>query len=184
MDVGGNLGPDSLNCGYPSMKNGHGCERLIAAMARRLSSASFDDLYQVGQLALLEAAKTWEPNRGVEFWTYARPSVHGEMINFLKSECRVSSAEMNLDEPDGHSSPEHEVAVRELLSTCEALLSANEREVVFRHLRDGEEFREIADSLAMTKSSVHRVFKGAITTLREHLSGDFAELMGAVNGAR
>lgn len=51
----------------------------VAAVARRFLSSGVElvDLLQEGSLALLEAYGRFEPERGVPFWAYAAPWVHG-----------------------------------------------------------------------------------------------------------
>jgi RNA polymerase sigma-B factor len=59
---------------------------LVRALARRYSGRgeSLDDLVQVGALALVAAARRFEPARGVPFAAYAAPTVEGELRRHLR----------------------------------------------------------------------------------------------------
>jgi RNA polymerase sigma factor (sigma-70 family) len=63
----------------------------IAAVARRFRSSRVElaDLLQEGSLALLEAYGRYEPKRGVPFWAYAAPWVHGAISSFAHDERRA-----------------------------------------------------------------------------------------------
>lgn len=45
-----------------------------------------DDLLQVGMMALLEAAKNYDPTRGASFTTYAGIRIHGSIIDEIRRE--------------------------------------------------------------------------------------------------
>jgi RNA polymerase primary sigma factor len=63
----------------------------IASLARRFLSRDVDlaDLMQEGFLALLEAQGRYEPDRGVPFWAYAAPWVHGAISCFAHEQRRA-----------------------------------------------------------------------------------------------
>jgi RNA polymerase primary sigma factor len=63
----------------------------IAAVARPFRSSGLDlaDLVQEGALALLEALARYEPGRGVFFWSYARPWVHGAIYRLAQERRRA-----------------------------------------------------------------------------------------------
>lgn len=58
---------------------------LVRAMARRYGGRGeeFEDLVQVGALALVKASSRFDPNRGVAFASFAAPSVEGEIRRHL-----------------------------------------------------------------------------------------------------
>lgn len=45
-----------------------------------------DDLYQIGSVGLLRAARSFDPERGVVFSTYAVPMIIGEIKRFLRDD--------------------------------------------------------------------------------------------------
>jgi len=63
----------------------------ITSLARRFRSRDVDlaDLMQEGSLALLEAHRRYEPERGVDFWAYAAPWVHGAISCFAHDQRRA-----------------------------------------------------------------------------------------------
>jgi RNA polymerase primary sigma factor len=63
----------------------------IASLARRFRSSKVDlaDLVQEGSLALLEAHRRYQPDRGVPFWAYAAPWVHGAISCFAHEQGRA-----------------------------------------------------------------------------------------------
>lgn len=169
------LGNRQQKNGYPNVKNElANCEELteselvirhgslVRALARRFTSADFDDLFQVGRLALIESARTW--SRQAQFWTYARRAVLGAMFDYATKEISSPRELETCDElasEDG--SPEAALEAKELFSMLEGL----ELEIVTLRIRDGLGFLEISKQLGRSMSDVDRIYRGAIATLRE-----------------
>lgn len=59
---------------------------LVHACARRFTGRGieYDDLYQAGCLGLIKAADGFEPERGLQFSTYAVPLILGEMRRLFR----------------------------------------------------------------------------------------------------
>jgi RNA polymerase sigma-B factor len=59
---------------------------LVRALARRYARRGepLDDLVQVGSVGLIKAIDRFEPERGVEFPTYAVPTIAGEIGHYLR----------------------------------------------------------------------------------------------------
>jgi len=59
---------------------------LVRYLARRFSgrSAPFEDIVQVGAIGLLKAIDRFDPQRGLEFSTYATPTILGEIRRFFR----------------------------------------------------------------------------------------------------
>ncbi len=73
--------------------------RLIAAEARDLSDAGhYEDLIQVGVLAMLDRIDRYDPRRG-SFPTYAMWNVRARMRRYLKKESRHEML-IHVDDPD------------------------------------------------------------------------------------
>lgn len=61
--------------------------------ARVASAIDVEDLIQIGMIALVEAARTYE-DRGHAFATYASLRIRGEMIDHLRREARMARSAM------------------------------------------------------------------------------------------
>lgn len=75
---------------------------IVKKHAAKLSQAtsgkaSFDDLYAVGLQGLWEAAKKFDPSRGVKFSTYCVLRVGGQMRDWLRQHDHVSRRTRQLD---------------------------------------------------------------------------------------
>lgn len=59
---------------------------LPEIIAKKFTSrgVEFDDLYQVGCIALLEALERFEPDKGVQFQTFASSTIIGKIKNYLR----------------------------------------------------------------------------------------------------
>jgi RNA polymerase sporulation-specific sigma factor len=66
-------------------------QRLIWHVLKRITHPGTDteDLYQVGAVGLMKAIHRFDPDRGVEFATYAVPLILGEMRRFLRDDQTV-----------------------------------------------------------------------------------------------
>jgi RNA polymerase sigma-B factor len=114
---------------------------LVRFLVRRYASKgeAYDDLVQVGMLGLLGAIERYEPERGVRFASFARPSILGELKRHFRDKTwaarvprrlqelslSISAAEAELFQELGRSPTPLEVAVR-LGATQEEVLEANE----------------------------------------------------------
>ncbi len=64
---------------------------LAGMIARKFSGrgVDYDDLYQVGALALFKALERFDADKGVKFVTFATPTVVGEIKNFFRDRSRL-----------------------------------------------------------------------------------------------
>lgn len=114
---------------------------LVRFLVRRYASKgeAYEDLVQVGMLGLLGAIERYDPERGVRFASFARPSILGELKRHFRDKTwaarvprrlqelslSVSTAEAELFQELGRSPTPLEVADR-LGATQEEVLEANE----------------------------------------------------------
>jgi RNA polymerase sigma-B factor len=73
---------------------------LARILARRLSNRgeSYDDLLQVASLALINAVERFDPDRGVEFSTFATRTVLGELKHHFRDKAWTVRAPRRLQE--------------------------------------------------------------------------------------
>lgn len=136
----------------------------IQALARRFRAIDLDDLFQIGRLELLKAARTWEGRSSL--WTYARRAVIGAMIDAVTREI---SREDPTDEAD-QVVDERTVGVETDLDVRAALegLDADERRVVEMHIGEDRDFRSIAAHMGIGRSTASDIYQRAIAKLRGH----------------
>ena len=62
---------------------------LVGHVVRRHAGAheSWDDLFQVGCLALLRAIDRYDPDRGISFTSFAVPTIDGELRHHFRDRC-------------------------------------------------------------------------------------------------
>lgn len=66
---------------------------LVSMVARQFHGrgVEYDDLYQVGALALFKALERFDPQKGVKFITFATPTIVGEIKNFFRDRSHLIS---------------------------------------------------------------------------------------------
>lgn len=132
--------------------------RRIAAIYEK-SPADRDDLVSEGILGLMSAVKTYSPDKGASFSTYAGVCANNRMLNALKKAQRIQGREGSFEEINASSgsSPEKIVidreALREVFSEVESNLTELEREVFTLYLQ-GVSYDETAKVLGIDKKSV------------------------------
>ncbi len=157
----------------------------------------YDDLYSVGYLGLMDAAKKYDPSRGVKFSTFAVPRIRGAITDEIrrlnkasrgKNPPKMESIEGNRNEND---KPIAELADRglspldktilkdqrlELMKTI-ARLTEMERQVIYLYYYKGYNMRKIADMIGRTEGRVSQVHSQAIKRLRNRLARFKSDLM-------
>jgi RNA polymerase primary sigma factor len=74
--------------------------RLVISIARRFekSSAEIGDLVQEGNVALMRAVETFDPQRGVPFASFAGPVIRRAMSEFVRATCKPVRVPKQVDE--------------------------------------------------------------------------------------
>jgi RNA polymerase sigma factor (sigma-70 family) len=165
--------------------------RLIAKRMCSISSPlDWEDVAEAGILALVERSEQYDPARGVPFWGFALPRVHGAMVDFIRVEMlhvKRSGVRVLQDCDEGYGascallehghsedlqsvdpSPE-ELAVederRRIAKKLMDGLSRKQRTVVYRKLA-GEKPGEIARSLGIKTITVNVMSHQALKRMR------------------
>ncbi|MDR0862607.1 MAG: sigma-70 family RNA polymerase sigma factor [Oscillospiraceae bacterium] len=158
---------------------------IVRACARPyfLVGGDSEDLFQEGMLGLLSAARTYDPNRGTKFSTYAEYCVKRRIVSAVRSAARLKHLPLSnyvslespvLDEYDSQSAyylrePEEFVIaserIHEIADRLNVGLSALESTVLGMFL-DGHSYDEMACALGKPYKSVDN----AVQRIRKKLT--------------
>jgi RNA polymerase sigma-B factor len=149
---------------------------LVEYLARRFAGRGepLDDLIQVGTIGLIKAVDRFDRDRGVEFSTYATPTVVGEIKRHFRDKgwtvrvprrlqelrASLSSATADLTQTLGRAPTVAELAVHLEISeeeVLEGLESANAYTAVSIEASDGEGGMSVADTLGDYDESLEGV---------------------------
>jgi RNA polymerase sigma factor for flagellar operon FliA len=169
----------------------NGLVHHIARRVHKFDTALYDhdDLYAVGYLGLLDAAKRFDPAKGVKFITFAAPRVRGAIIDEMRRmnhyhhrrELRMEYIEALRDEDDRlllepadpDLNPLDKAILkdqrRELMKNI-ANLSEMERQVIFMYYYGNFDMKGIAKVLNRTESRVSQIHSKAIKRLRNRMA--------------
>ncbi|MFJ4437124.1 RNA polymerase sigma factor SigF [Streptomyces sp. NPDC088923] len=163
---------------------------LVEHLARRFRNRGepLDDLTQVATIGLIKSVDRFDPERGVEFSTYATPTVVGEIKRHFRDkgwavrvprrlqELRLSltSATAELSQQHGRSPTVHELAQRLSISeeeVLEGLESANAYSTLSLDVPDtDDESPAVADTLGAEDEALEGVeYRESLKPLLEDL---------------
>lgn len=145
---------------------------------------ALEDLMQEGKIALLEAARRWDPSQGVKLWTYARKFVLGGIFRCVAREINEPSRDLLApaeENEDGDvvarllsegPTPEEIAQLGEDLVILEEEIDAlneGERQVLWKVFGDDLTLRDIAVADGTHHSTPQRIYRGAIEKLRNRM---------------
>jgi RNA polymerase sigma factor (sigma-70 family) len=142
--------------------------KLAKAFHARDQRHGIDECESAAVFGLVEAAKNFEPSRGVDFWTYAKHSVMG-MLKDLKrpkyhrNQFALFSEPLNFDCAAG--APLSCSSARSVLRTVISTLNPKQRAIVQMYYFDGMTDREISERLGFRYVTVQG---GVVSTSRFH----------------
>jgi RNA polymerase sigma-B factor len=162
---------------------------LVEYLARRFAGRGepLDDLIQVGTIGLIKAVDRFDTERGVEFSTYATPTVVGEIKRHFRDKgwtvrvprrlqelrASLSSATSDLTQNLGRSPTVAELAAHLKIGeeeVLEGLESANAYTAVSIEASDGEGGMSVADTLGGDDLSLEGVeYRESIKPLLDSL---------------
>ena len=165
-------------------------EPAVIKLANRYGdpqSAEFDDLLQVGRVAVWEAAVNFDASKGASVATHCYNMIRWRIQTAIRkgSQDRVFNSALSLDEEWGDSdrsslgqavpdekaaqpgdavaiAHDYKVAVRQL----SRILNKKTRYVTLRRLR-GDKYTDIAKDLGVSRAAVQKRGRDGIRTLRE-----------------
>lgn len=147
------------------------------------------DLISEGCKGLIQAAKKFDPERGVRFITYAYPAV-GRMV-YDASGDHYRNRHISLDEPlrdkkgnvmedmtlqdllVSHDAPADEVAANKQVHRALVALDERERRIIVLRFWMDLGMNEIAARMGLSRSYVERIEHGALRKMRWMLTGGF-----------
>jgi RNA polymerase sigma-B factor len=147
---------------------------------------SFDDLQQVACIALVKAARSFDPGRGTTFAAYAVPSMHGEVKRHFRDHGWVIRPPRHIQDSrtgvnEGRSADlaaflggadERLEAIEERLSLRPLIAALDPRERRLLALRFGQEWTQaqIASDFGVSQVQVSRLLTKVLTGLRQSLA--------------
>jgi len=164
---------------------------LVEHLARRFRNRGepFDDLVQVATIGLIKSVDRFDPERGVEFSTYATPTIVGEIKRHFRDrgwairvprrlqelKLTLSTAASELSQHNGRAPTVNELAEHLKISVdevLEGLESANAYSAVSLDAPEGgdEDAQSVADTLGTEDESLEGVeYRESLKPLLEQL---------------
>ena len=145
---------------------------LVVATVKRLnvSRRNFDDAIGEGNLALVNAGRTFDPNAGVEFSTYATACISNAVRNMWRSEGRERvRIDRLMSATTEEMLSEHPIEMTgDVAKALESLDDRTQEIVRMRHL-EGLTLEAVADRVGLGKSRVQVLEKQGLERMREIL---------------
>ena len=168
--------------------------RLVAHVAKRYQGVvEEDEMLSVGSIGLLKAVRSFHPDRGTQFSTYAAKCIENEILMYIRAN-KHNRQNVSLYQPIGVDKEGNEVTLIDTLSfegdevgahveaeECAGLLSAaigkvlsarEKRVILLRYGLFGKPRlpqRTIAEREGISRSYVSRIEKKALGKLRVYL---------------
>ena len=141
---------------------------------RGSDESAMDDAVQEAMLALMRAARGFDPSRGFKFSTYASTSIIMDATKHranahrrrIKSECDV----YDYSPEDHREKPACGLELAELAAAM-ASLDPRMRRVIEMRFRDGATLDEVGKAIGVTKECVRQIQLKATATLRKKIEG-------------
>ncbi len=169
--------------------------RLVVYIARKFENTGLhiEDLVSIGNIGLIKAVNTFDPNKKIKLATYASRCIENEILMFLRRSNKLKS-EVSFDEPLNVDWDGNELLLSDVLGTApdtiyrdledevdkemlyDALEKLSERERKIMELRFGlgrsEEMtqKDVADLLGISQSYISRLEKRIIKRLRKEFN--------------
>lgn len=153
------------------------------AMSFKLPETETMELIQEGMVGLLEAAESYDSQRGVAFSLFATYRIKGSMLNFLKKSSRLGLVSLEDELREGFSWGDVlvsdkvgpcEAAERHMLQekVCQAMhrLPVREQQVLTSLLIDDAPAQAVAEDNNISLGHVYRLQKKGIRRIRGMLS--------------
>lgn len=171
-----------------------GLVRAIAKKFHTNSVISYEDLIQEGCIALIKAAKKYNPDRGVRFSTVAWNYVRNHLIRY----CNNESTLIRIPESQKHNRQElpmvsksldytfseagndfhdivgedssyglEQIENKEFLKNCFGRLTEKQKDVVFKYFFEEKNLAEIGREIGYSRSYVKKIKDKAIKEMQK-----------------
>ena len=147
------------------------------AKAWAISPEYYEDLFQEGLMGCLAAAKTYDPDKGASFATYANRCIKNRMINAIKKLDSVLEEPLD-EETESMCADKSELIPYNIIEQKEraaeinkkaAMVLSNKEWRVFRLFSVGLSYEAIGSELGMTPKQVNNAMQRARKKLRAEL---------------
>ena len=119
----------------------------------------YHDLAQEGMLGLIRAAEKFDESKGFQFTTYSSYWIRSYMTTFVKKYYKYKTVPLNQDLMSASYMDHHSVLNLDLISDYH-------RRIVHLRYKQNKSFREIADILNVTRSTVSRHHRQILIILK------------------
>ncbi len=146
---------------------------VYSRMGKRVD---LDDLLQEGMIGIMNAAATFEPERGTKFQTHAFWQIRGRVEDYVRREYRQIRQRVDLPEIYAVDSEESPLQLEDLLmlESLVRVVPTSHREVLVRtYGLDGQEPTtptEQAKAKGKTRSNLSRFHVLALTKMKQELN--------------
>jgi RNA polymerase sporulation-specific sigma factor len=170
------------------VENNMGLVGSISKKYSRHSRVSYDDIFQVGCIGLMKAARNFDVHKGYKFSTYAYIKIRGEILLFLKKRTKfhignayplsldyIQNSSSEIDRwadfsqvvPDNFELEEYismKVDLEEAISQLPKIYKK-----IFALKMEGFKYREIAQITGISEVSVWRYYKNTRRKIRVYM---------------
>ena len=136
---------------------------LVAAQAHTFKNKGYnelDDLISIGSIGIIKAARSFKPELGFRFSTYATICIRREIIRELQLSCQKNK----LDELTIDISKEEDLGFWDMVPDN---VDEMERRILDMRLIHGYKFREIGEKLGFTRAWACHKFNSTIKKIKE-----------------
>lgn len=120
---------------------------------------ALDDLLQEGRIAVILAARAFDPKRGIKFWSYAQRAVRNRYLRLLNEKLhRIETTEYNDEDACAAlttSTPESQVIAREILGIALSGLTADEIDLIEKRFVTDEDSSNVAEARGTTYAAIY-----------------------------
>lgn len=139
---------------------------IAARVARSLPGQCLEDLEQTGRLALVQAARRYDPQRRDMFPIYARLRIRGAILDSLSRSRRLASGDEQPEASEPGANPEECAWLREIAAAV-ARLTYDQQLILDLHYQRGLSLRAAGRAAGVSATQARRHEAAALAELRK-----------------